>query len=60
MIDGDVRAFLAVFGVVGIVYVWFGSGMWKKSNSDWWGELSQPKKIIFVLAIAATAAQMLL
>jgi hypothetical protein len=57
---GELRLYLVVFAVVGLVYVWIGSGMMKKSNSDWWGELPRVKRIVFVLVLAATFAQMLL
>ena len=60
MNEANLRLFLAVFAVLGIVYVWAGSGMMSKSNRGWWDELPQHKRIVFVLAITATLLQMLM
>jgi len=56
--EANIRVFLSIFAVLGIVYVWAGSGMMAKSNRDWWSELPQGKRIIFILAITATLLQM--
>ena len=58
MNEANLRLFMAVFAVLGIVYVWAGSGMMSKGNREWWSELPQGKRIIFVLAITATLLQM--
>jgi hypothetical protein len=58
--ENELRLFLSVFAVVGILYAWIGSGMLQKSNRDWWNELPQTKRVVFVLAIAATVAQAIL
>jgi hypothetical protein len=55
--EAALRLFLCTVAVVGIVYVWSGSGMMQKSNSGWWNDLPQGKRVVFVLAVAATIAQ---
>jgi hypothetical protein len=60
MNEGELRLFLIVFAVAGLVYVWLGSGMMTKSNRDWWDELPRLKQIVFVLAVIAGLGQMLL
>ena len=55
--EAALRLLLCAVAVVGIVYVWSGSGMLQKNNSDWWNDLPQRKRIVFVLAVVATIAQ---
>ena len=58
--DAQLRLLLAAVAAVGLVYVWAGSGMMQKGNREWWDELPRPKRVVFLVAVAATVIQFLL
>ena len=51
------KLFLTGYAVVGIAYVVVGSGAFSGEQENWWANLPQLKKGIFISAIAATLLQ---
>ncbi|MBW2274231.1 MAG: hypothetical protein JRG96_13240 [Deltaproteobacteria bacterium] len=56
-IESAVRLGLIAFAVVTIAYVCIGTGLWDKSNSDWWSQLPDHKRKLFIAAIALSLLQ---
>jgi len=51
------KLFLTAYAVVGVAYVCIGSGVFSGEQENWWANLPQLKKGIFISAIAATVLQ---
>jgi hypothetical protein len=51
------RLSLIAFAIVAMIYVCTGSGLWDKSNSDWWSRLPAHKRNLFIAAIAVSILQ---